>query len=826
MKLKNRWIFGSVFLFGLTLLRGAQNLPPNEWVPIPDDGTFKQLVEHRSILSSSPRERGSDWLFVEKWPVNSASAQGVWHPDRKIALFLANNPYSSTKCRLVYYDPASTEKVKKIEWGKASGWNDLIGEGDKLNGTIIWASLCYDPENDELVLCGGNSSDNSGSPGSMIYSFKDNRWQRLDFSDAPHARFNRQSDDIRRSIQALEGRLRARWHLSETTAESGADLAGEALRLRDNVSKLAQELSKSTVDKKLVEWATPQWQIAATALSEIGKEANPAAIAKASHAAEAIRVASDILAPEPPPRANSAMAYDPVARQIVLFGGDHLDYLLSDTWHYDCRTRRWHQMRPAIAPAPRGGHAMLRLPASGKIILIGGYNYNDDVWPGSLYLPRATFEIWSYDVANSKWQLHAAFPLPKDKKGQVQQSDALPKQPFNSGLQAVVSDDDVLLCGEFVCRVDTTIVKPATDYGAPANTVTYRQGQYLPTWHDDIPQPVAATQEEFLKQLPPNTWVAVKPPKVFRDHRDWGTATFDSDRAQILWFSGGHCCYSGTDVSIYSTRGGTWRMSTYPEMPINYITGTGYHSQRWSFGERPFMTSHTYKLYAYDPRLRKMLLFNRGETYVFDPSIGDWERPTIATPFGGGVWVPKFCTTPDGVLVWAPPVKGPKNGLLWRFDNKAMAWNEFKTSGGPLPPTPNDDYGTIVYETKRKAALMYTSWGKNPGQLWRCDMATGALEQLTPGNQNLGPAYPRESIYLPNADIVLFADVNNKATTLYDVAANRFRKVLFEKETADKSNPGWGLMYDANRDLIWRVSPYWDLMVMRFDHKTANFAAE
>ena len=58
---------------------------------------------------------------------------------------------------------------------------------------------------------------------------------------------------------------------------------------------------------------------------------------------------------QPPQRANSRLAYDPAAKKIVLFGGDQLDQLLSDTWTYDVVTQRWEEAKAARAPSPRGG---------------------------------------------------------------------------------------------------------------------------------------------------------------------------------------------------------------------------------------------------------------------------------------------------------------------------------------------------------------------------------------------------------------------------------------------------------------------------------------
>jgi hypothetical protein len=251
------------------------------------------------------------------------------------------------------------------------------------------------------------------------------------------------------------------------------------------------------------------------------------------------------------------------------------------------------------------------------------------------------------------------------------------------------------------------------------------------------------------------------------------------------------------------------------------------------------MTSHTYKLYAYDPRMRKMLLYNRGDTFVFDPARCDWERERVPTPFGGGWWVPHFCTTQEGVVVWAPRNGGGRDapGLLWRFNAEKRAWEEIKTAGGPLPGTPSDDWGTVVHDAKRKQLLLFSfagdpRGGKTPSVVWSCDLATGALRKLEPANARQGAKFPREAVYLPAADLVLFADLRKDlgagriAATVYDVEGNRFRGLEMALP-AGKGKPaygdvGCGLMYDPGRELVWAVYPFWDLQAMRFDPKSAK----
>lgn len=75
----------------------------------------------------------------------------------------------------------------------------------------------------------------------------------------------------------------------------------------------------------------------------------------------------------PPARQHGAMAYDPVARRLVLFGGLRGDGApLADTWEWD--GLRWSapQTPDVEAPVARSGHALAFDPRRGRLILFGG----------------------------------------------------------------------------------------------------------------------------------------------------------------------------------------------------------------------------------------------------------------------------------------------------------------------------------------------------------------------------------------------------------------------------------------------------------------------
>jgi sugar lactone lactonase YvrE len=95
----------------------------------------------------------------------------------------------------------------------------------------------------------------------------------------------------------------------------------------------------------------------------------------------------------PPARSEAAMTYDAAAGNMVLFGGLSsngymCDNCLSDTWVWNGST--WTEENPSTSPSARLGASMVYDPASGNIVLFGGYSnsgvLNDTwIWNGSTW---------------------------------------------------------------------------------------------------------------------------------------------------------------------------------------------------------------------------------------------------------------------------------------------------------------------------------------------------------------------------------------------------------------------------------------------------------
>ncbi len=113
----------------------------------------------------------------------------------------------------------------------------------------------------------------------------------------------------------------------------------------------------------------------------------------------------------PPPRRNHALAYDPIRRQTVMFGGLRTSVdVLNDTWVWDGET--WRNATPAgLSPSPRSGASMIWDATRRRIVLFAGIQDNvattDDVyeWDG------AAWTFVPIPITPARRTNHALFPV-------------------------------------------------------------------------------------------------------------------------------------------------------------------------------------------------------------------------------------------------------------------------------------------------------------------------------------------------------------------------------------------------------------------------------
>jgi hypothetical protein len=482
---------------------------------------------------------------------------------------------------------------------------------------------------------------------------------------------------------------------------------------------------------------------------------------------------------EPPPRALSAIVYEPKSKLFVLFGGDHCDYLTNDTWVFDPAARRWALRHPPAAPPPRANHTW-KANGDGTLTLVGGYTYfpNTD-YMGGQYTDISDGE-WTYDVAADKWT--------------------------------------------------------GAGKSQPPGSRTYRTGPFLPEYFFDGPKPNAADFQAKLKTLPVNVWTKTNPPKLPQLNRDWGSAVFDPDRDLLLRFSGGHCAHGGTDVLTFHPASNRWELCYPVEFPLGQLYANTDYPNGLNFNGRPWVSGHTYQNYGVDPVLKKMLFLGHAPFgYVYDPDRGEWTARNPlpkAMGYSGSMYTLTTTPTPQGLICWTEP------GQVFRFDALASRWNELSLTGEHLPGSVVDN-STVVYDARRDRLLFlrkeYGDKTKYNGEIYSLDMKSMKVARLSPAGREAAGAIPylcqvrvdpAHDLLLVGATLAPGVD-GIRRTPAYDCAQNKW--VSFKITGDDPSgkagrNVSLGLMYDARRDLFWAVDARSEVFVLRLDPKSADAA--
>jgi hypothetical protein len=755
--------------------------------------------------------------------------QYAYDSDRKRVYFHARGQTFS-------YDPA------------ARRWQDLAPATSPTGGQekppLLWGSMCYDPVNKKVLLFGGgNVMTERGDPGTWTYDPASNTWRQLQFRSAVLDRPRQQCEKIHARSKGLAQAVRARHFHAELLEQKKVNLSKNANQLADDVGALRAALTKaeSRADKQeklQIVWAMSEIDTAKAKLQlarrSLAQKAHAKGIQTVELAKRALDSACAALALQPPQRALSRMVYDPVNRQIVLFGGDQLDRLLADTWVFDCASRRWQEKRPARGPSPRGGHALVYLAKSKKILLFGGYTYTSKTeYCAGQYEPLP-YEMWAYDPSSNKWAL-------------VRHLEDMKRVPYQRAFYMSFSThpaeadpkDIVVAIGQlggtqaanaetWVCQVDAarTDSEGTAKYGVKVGTFTERKGPFVPAYFDDGPSPDPASAAARLKDLPANTWVSIVPPRRPNQDRCWGTAVYSPDHDVIMHWSGGHSSHCGTEVVCYHPGIDRWSLAAACELPLEFTYTNDQTPGQWSFQHRPWMTGHTYRSYGYDPVLKKMLFSAKGQcTYLFDPAAGDWEKRTVANPFDGMMYQVRLCSTPRGAVAWANLLTDRTSSGLWQMDAARLMWKRLPLTG-KLPRLSGDQHG-LAYDSKRNRLLTFGGTDRDSGgDVIVYDRKTGAAKRLRPNGRRQAALPSRETMYLPGADMVLIeAQVKGKRWLTYDCATNAWLAVRFAGPDLIGNqvfNNSLGLMYDPNRRLAWTLGQHSEVWVLRFDRKTAD----
>jgi hypothetical protein len=547
---------------------------------------------------------------------------------------------------------------------------------------------------------------------------------------------------------------------------------------------------------------------------------------------------------------NTRLVCDTKNQQLVLFGGDAQSHYLADTWIFDLKSRTWRQSKAVSGPEARAGHFTVYDPETGWVIIGGGYNRKD------------LTDMWAFDASSDRWMaLQGKVPT-----GFYLSADLAPEKRVIVLAANTQKPGDTMSCNilypvrsTYAYRIESKgILKPGAT-GRPPQSIA--KGEVIVAEPQEKLASRSSAQKQTLENLPVNQWVLLANPGRAAPSRTWGSATFDPDREQILYWGGGHCGYEGNDVDAYSVPDHTWRrlsqVAEYPERLSNHgvrLAGVTFAGGPW--------TEHGRSIYAYDPTSRKLPMvrtirlttgydpealsrfpvaltsdyqahvdglvnppssYVKYSTWMFDPDGGTFELMGAA-PEG----LDTLLSTPRGVIGlnvnWPRRLndagyhlplsaQAPEDTTLSLFDAKAGRWQRL----GEKQTSPQNLYERtgLVYDSNRDRVLLHGG-GENRDELWSFELKEKRWKKLTPTVMTprgaKPPASGREAVFLAKQDLLLIYAASSKEPRAWTLWAYRPSQNVWEElEIPGQGIPrrmGWNdaLIYDAQRDLILLVS--------------------
>ena len=137
------------------------------------------------------------------------------------------------------------------------------------------------------------------------------------------------------------------------------------------------------------------------------------------------QMAADV---RPSARTNAAMAYDPVKKSLILYGGSDSSGMTTfdDTWALDS-SGKWTQLATATSPGGLASHGMVTDTARNKILLFGGMDnsYTKPPTPGPVANPNS--DVWEWDGNAMTWTdrtLVAVASVPSPRQSPIMAYDS------------------------------------------------------------------------------------------------------------------------------------------------------------------------------------------------------------------------------------------------------------------------------------------------------------------------------------------------------------------------------------------------------------------
>ncbi len=429
-------------------------------------------------------------------------------------------------------------------------------------------------------------------------------------------------------------------------------------------------------------------------------------------------------------RRRSAMAYDPIQKTAVLFGGESGGAKFGDTWTWKSQTSEWTLWPNAGGPSAREGCSMTYDPSRSKVVLFGGDDgaFQSDLyeWNGATQqwipisatgqIPGRSLAAFAYDDARNTLVVYGGQGAPdvplndtwEFQNGVWTQRNVVPHSRFS----AMAAYDPV--------RAETLVFGGTTDFSNILGDTWAWNGSVWSFKTNAFPggptEGATMAYDTVNQRLflfggygwPSNeytnasytwngtTWVPVTTSGGPPDGRVWHGMAYDSDRGRMMVFGG--------------QRRGVGYMRDFWELD----SASGVWTQLSADNNNDYGPSRRKRFaMCYDPVHHLTMLFggetyqgtNSGETWLWDAQTTMW---TLASTTGPSARTgASMSFDPErGSIVLFGGNDGAYENDTWMWDGDARKWTHM---AGTIPP--GRSLAALVYDSGRKKHVLFGGQG-------------------------------------------------------------------------------------------------------------------
>ena len=445
--------------------------------------------------------------------------------------------------------------------------------------------------------------------------------------------------------------------------------------------------------------------------------------------------ATPVSGPLPVRRSGQSMAFDPVRRVVVMFGGYNDDLQnLNDTWEWDTVAKTWTNVTPVTSPSPRRGARLVYDSTNARMVLVGGVDLNH-FWN----------DTWQWNSATRVWSI-----LPtstSSSSGRTYHARAYSGVAYNPTPGRGVTVFAGVGAGTAtyfndVWELRGTVWTDVTPSGVSPSVRAWTQL----VWDSALNRMVMFAGYPIALpdtwQLANDTWTQIEIANPSPFGRDSHGMIYDTARHRVVVF-GGYL------ADVIELTGNAWELAQRIEWP-------------------PPQDRH---VAAYDT--------HRDRLYVYGASVETWEYLPTTSEWG---W---YCTLGPSGRVGAAVVSdqarrkillfggrasafgqlGPTLADTWEQDTTTKAWTAIPSAVAPA----REDHG-MAYDAAHNRTILFggrNEAGQALGDTWL--WSSGGWSNVTATAQGPSARYAHAMTFDPVRGVVVLVGGRTNSISLNDV---------------------------------------------------------